>query len=77
MSRKEGFCLLVFIAKMQIGERLSLEQIQAFLEASEEVEFQGRRREEVHGWVNQMCGRFATKTCSGAGEDWCGRTSPS
>jgi len=38
---------------MQAGERLSLEQIRAFLEASDEVEFQGRNREEVYGWVNQ------------------------
>jgi len=33
---------------------LSLEQIRAFLEASDEVEFKGRNREEVYGWVNQM-----------------------
>ena len=32
---------------------MSLEQIQAFLQASEEVGFQGRNREEVYGWVNQ------------------------
>jgi transposase InsO family protein len=38
---------------MQAGERLSLEQIQAFLDASEEVEFQSRDREEMYDWVNQ------------------------
>jgi hypothetical protein len=38
---------------MQSGERLSLEQIRAFLEASEEVEFAGRNREEVYGWVEE------------------------
>lgn len=32
---------------------MSLEQIRAFLEASDEVGFQGRNREEVYGWVNE------------------------
>ena len=38
---------------MQASERLSLEQIQAFLEGSGEVGFKGQNREEVYGWVNQ------------------------
>ena len=38
---------------MQANEKLSLEQIQAFLEGSEEVVFEGRNRAEVYGWVNQ------------------------
>lgn len=38
---------------MQAGEKLSLEQIRAFLEATDEVGFKGRSREEVYGWVNQ------------------------
>ena len=38
---------------MQAGEKLSLEQIRAFLEASDEVGFKGRNREEIYGWVNQ------------------------
>lgn len=38
---------------MEAGERLSLEQIRAFLKASEEVEFKARNREEVYGWVDQ------------------------
>ena len=38
---------------MQTSEHLSLEQIQAFLEGSEEVGFRGQHREEVYGWVNQ------------------------
>src|SRR5713226_2637572 len=38
---------------MQAGERLSLEEIRAFLEASHGVEFKGRIREEVYDWVNQ------------------------
>ena len=38
---------------MQTSERLSLEQIQAFLDGSGEVGFKGQNREEVYGWVNQ------------------------
>ena len=38
---------------MQEREKLSLEQIPAFLEGSEEVVFEGRNREEVYGWVNE------------------------
>jgi hypothetical protein len=34
---------------MQAGERLSLEQIRAFLAASEGVQIEGRNREEVYG----------------------------
>lgn len=37
---------------MKAADQLSLEQIRAFLEASEEVGFKGRNREEVYGWVN-------------------------
>jgi transposase InsO family protein len=39
---------------MQVGEGLDLEQIRAFLEASDGVGFKGRHREEVYAWVNQM-----------------------
>lgn len=38
---------------MQGTERLSLEQIRALLEASDEVQFKGRKREEVYGWVGE------------------------
>jgi transposase InsO family protein len=38
---------------MQAAEKLSLEQIRAFLAASDEVGFEGRNRAEVYGWVNQ------------------------
>ena len=38
---------------MQALERLSLEQIQAFLKGSGEVGFKGQNRDEVYGWVNQ------------------------
>lgn len=36
---------------------MSLEQIRAFLEASDEVHFEGRHREEVYGWVNRLLGQ--------------------
>ena len=39
---------------MQDGKKLSLEQIQTFLEASEEVRFQAQDRGELYGWVNQI-----------------------
>jgi transposase InsO family protein len=39
---------------MEDGERLSLEQIQSFLEASGEVRFQARDRQELYDWVNRM-----------------------
>ncbi len=38
---------------MQAGERLSLEQIRAFLEASDGVEFEGWNRDEVYAWVDR------------------------
>ena len=38
---------------MEDGEKLSLEQIRALLEASEEVCFQAQHRGEVYGWVNR------------------------
>src|ERR1700694_4058156 len=36
------------------GEKLSLEQIRAFLEASEEVRFEGKRRQEVYDWITRL-----------------------
>jgi len=35
------------------AERLSLEQIRAFLEASDDIEFEAANREEVYNWVTQ------------------------
>jgi transposase InsO family protein len=42
------------IVRVDTGQGLSLEQIRAFLEASDEVAFEGRNREEVYGWVNEV-----------------------
>src|SRR5262249_11769818 len=38
---------------MEVGQRLSLEEIRALLEASDGVGFKGRNREEVYGWVHK------------------------
>src|ERR1051326_2945409 len=38
---------------MKDSEKLSLEQILAFLEASGEVQFEARDRRELYGWVEQ------------------------
>jgi hypothetical protein len=39
---------------MDDGKKLSLEQIQAFLDGSQEVGFQAQDRRELYGWVNQI-----------------------
>jgi transposase InsO family protein len=41
------------IVNVQAEEQLSLEQIQAFLEASDGVRFEARNREEMYGWVDR------------------------
>src|ERR1700685_3146345 len=43
---------------MQAGESMSLEQIQAFLETSDEVEFKAGNKEDLYEWVNQTLGRL-------------------
>src|SRR5712692_8752929 len=47
---------------MQDGEKLSLEQIRALLEASEEVHFQGKRRPEVYEWITQLLRQQSYRT---------------
>ena len=41
------------IIKMQAAEGMSLERIQAFLEASDEVEVKAGNKEDLYDWVNQ------------------------
>jgi len=41
------------IISVQAKDRISLEEIRAFLEASAELGFKGRKREEVYGWVGE------------------------
>lgn len=38
---------------MRQAEKLSLDQIRAFLAASEEVRFEGEKREEIYGWISE------------------------
>ena len=38
---------------MQGGEKLSLDQIRALLEASQEIRFAGHSRKEVYEWVGR------------------------
>jgi transposase InsO family protein len=48
------------------GERLSLEQIRAFLAASQEIEFEAANRQEVYDWVTQLlCGQEYWKQSRG------------
>jgi len=39
---------------MEAGEKVSLEQIRAFLEGSDGVEFEAKNRKELYGWVNEV-----------------------
>ena len=39
---------------MHEAEKLSLDQIEAFLNASEEIRFEGENRQQVSGWVEQV-----------------------
>jgi hypothetical protein len=36
------------------AEKLSLDQIEAFLNAGEEIQFEGENRQQVYGWVEQV-----------------------
>lgn len=56
------------IVSMKGGERLSLEQIRAFVEASGEVEFQGRDQEEVYAWVNETLQEHGYRKLGRAGK---------
>ena len=55
---------------MQAGEGLSLAQIQAFLEASDEVQFEGRNREEVYEWVGQTLRQQGYERLGRASRGW-------
>src|ERR1035438_7521688 len=39
---------------MEDGEKLSLEQIRAFVEGSGEIRFKGKDRKEVYGWMTRV-----------------------
>jgi hypothetical protein len=38
------------IVSVQTAQKVSLEQIRAFLEASDEVQFEAQDKEEIYGW---------------------------
>ena len=40
---------------MEAGEKLTLEQIRALLEATGKIQFAGQDRDEIYEWVTQMC----------------------
>ena len=42
---------------MHEAEKLSLDQIEAFLNASGEIRFEGENRQQVYGWVEQVLGQ--------------------
>ena len=44
--------MLGVIVKMQDAEKLSLEQIQALMEATQEVGFAGKERAEMYRWIS-------------------------
>ena len=55
---------------MHTSEAISLEEIQAFLEGSEEVEFKGRNRDEVYGWVNRTLRQQRYGDLKRSGRGW-------
>ena len=55
---------------MEATERLSLEQIQAFLESSGEVGFKGQKRGEVYSWVNQTLRQQGYEGLNRSGRGW-------
>ena len=42
---------------MHDAEKLSLEQIQAFLNASQEIRFEGEAQQQIYPWIEQVLGR--------------------
>jgi hypothetical protein len=47
---------------MQDAEQPTLEQIQAFLEATEEVQFKGKKRQKVYDWMTRLMRRTARRS---------------
>ena len=42
---------------MHEAEKLSLEQIEAFLNASQEIRFDGETQKQIYRWIEQVLGR--------------------
>ena len=53
---------------------MSLEQIRAFLQASDAVRFEGGNREEIYGWVNRALVEQSYSQLGRGDRGWCGGT---
>src|SRR5271155_1975080 len=42
---------------MHQAEKLNLDQIEAFLKASEEIQFEGKTQGQIYHWIEQVMGR--------------------
>jgi hypothetical protein len=58
------------IISVRTLEGLSLEEIQAFVEGSGEVEFKGKNREEVYDWVNRTLRQQHYEDLKRSGRGW-------
>jgi hypothetical protein len=64
------------IIRMENSEKLSLEQMRAFLAASQEVRFEAQSRAELYSWVEQTLrqqGYGRLKRKEGSGQALCGK----
>ncbi|MHB1840550.1 MAG: hypothetical protein ACYCPD_12400 [Acidobacteriaceae bacterium] len=65
MSLKGRSCWVVNI-RMHDAEKLSLEAMGRFVEASEEIRFEGENRQQLDGWVERvlvLCMRGSKHIC--------------
>ncbi len=59
---------------MKGGEKLSLQKIQALLEAVVEVRFKGHRQKETYGWIETTLNEHGYRMQSREGKERCGNT---
>ena len=52
-SRHVGELIAGMVDKKVLSLKESLKEIQAFMETSEEIGFEGKNRKEVYGWVRE------------------------
>ena len=69
-----GTACWVLIVSMKNGERLSLEQIQAFLKASEEFRFEASKRREIYEWMTRTLVEHEYTRQRREGKGSCGST---
>jgi hypothetical protein len=58
------------IVGVKVTGSLSLEEIQAFLEASGEVGFKGRNRDDVYDWINKALRGQRYQELKRSGRGW-------